>query len=636
MRSSTFLIILLLFGFAKATAQDVPAVHSHIGTDEKGVFFEVEKGRKLYSVMEEGLSFQRFERAVSGTKDGLAFDMGNGIDGTLYYGFISEQGKYHFPVFFKHSSKIRNGKAQVDIANEMSGKYDMIGWEDDGKGNLGYRVIDDQGRMLYQGRIAFSGTGPFKCRPTIVDGPTVNTLTDTGVRIAFRSDRRVVSELMVRPRKLAADMEGGVDLVSEKEPRKRHLFELKELEPATAYRYEIRFGDAGKRTGHFTTAPEPGSRSSFTFAYASDSRAGQGGGERDMYGTNFYIMRRIGALCMKKDAAFLQFTGDLINGYSTSRKDQRLQYMNWCRSLEPFWRYMPVNTTMGNHEALLRAFPDSGRAYPYSVDRFPYPEESAESLFRERFVNFSNGPESEDGTTYDPDPDKKDFPRYDETVYSYVHDNVAMIVLNSNYWYAPSMAKEPRTSGNIHAYIMNEQLAWLEEEIQRFEQDQRVDHILLTLHTPLFPNGGHSDDDMWYGGSNGPRPYVNGKALEEGIIQRRDALLDILVNDSEKLRAVLTGDEHNYNKLRIGPGMERYPEGYEPDTLALERSIWQINNGAAGAPYYAQEVLPWSDRVSAFSTKNVLTLFHVDGKELRMEAIDPRTFEQVDALKLHE
>ena len=633
----TLALTALLLAPLVLRVQDIPAVHSHLGKDDKGVYFETEEGGRIYSQKEEGLSLERFVRAPYGTKDGIAFDMGDGLDGTLYYGFVSEQGKYHFPVYFKQSSRISDGKASIDILNEMSGKYDMIGWEKDGKGTLGYRVVNERGRMLYQGRIAFSGKGPFECRPTIVHGPSVNTIGPRSCRIAFRTDRKVLSELMLRPAELSAEkLKSGMDLVSSSSKRKFHLFEFSELEPATTYHYTVRYGKSGEKVGRFRTAPKKGSDTAFTFAYASDSRAGQGGGERDMYGTNFYIMRRIGALCMQKDAAFLQFTGDLINGYSSSRKDQRLQYMNWKRAMEPFWRYMPIHTTMGNHEALLHAFPDSSRAYPYSVDRFPYEEESAESLFSELFVNFENGPKSEDGASYDPRPDHQDFPSYQETVYSYDHGNLGMIVLNSDYWYAPSLASEPRTSGNLHAYIMDRQLEWLEQKVRAYERDADIDHVLLTLHTPFFPNGGHSDDDMWYGGSNRPRPYVAGEAVEEGIIERRDALLDIIVNQSDKVRAILTGDEHNYNKLRIGPGMDRYPEEYEPDTIALDRSIWQINNGAAGAPYYAQEELPWSDRVSAFSTKNVLTLFHVKGEELRMEAIDPRSFESVDERVLHE
>ncbi len=630
------LLFLLSFGLSPLLAQEVPSIYSNIGKDDQGVYYKKANGQKLYSAEGKGLSLEQFEKAPYGTEEGIAFDMGD-LEGTLYYGFLSQEGNYHFPVYFKRSSSIEDGKARIDIRNEMSGKYDMIGWEEKGRGSLGYRVLNEKGKMLYQGRIRFSGKGPFKCLPTIVDGPTINTVTAKGCRIAFRTDRKVQSEVMLRPAELSKEaMKSGMELVSSTEERREHLFKFSELDPGKRYRYTLRFGSSGEETGTFTTAPEKGSEEAFTFAYTSDSRAGKGGGERNMYGTNFYIMRRMGALCMEKDAAFLQFTGDLINGYSTSRKDQRLQYMNWRRAMEPFWRYMPVNTTMGNHEALVRAFPDSSRKYPYSVDRFPYEEQGAEHLFRELFVNFKNGPESEDGAAYDPNPDEKDFPSYKESVYSYVHANTAMIVLNSDYWYAPSLVYEPRTSGNLHGYIMDRQLEWLKQELERFEGDPDIQHIFLTLHTPLFPNGGHSDDDMWYGGSNEPRPYVAGESVEQGIIERRDALLDLLVNKSQKVRAILTGDEHNYNRLRIGSGMDRYPKGYEEDTIALDRSIWQINNGAAGAPYYAQEKLPWSDRVPVFSTKNVLTLFHVEGEKVRMEAIDPRTFESVDSFKIHE
>ena len=72
------------------------------------------------------------------------------------------------------------------------------------------------------------------------------------------------------------------------------------------------------------------------------------------------------------------------------------------------------------------------------------------------------------------------------------------------------------------------QLAWLEETVQNFEQDSTVDHIFVTQHTPCFPNGGHVRDDMWYNGNNQVRPYIAGKALPKGIIERRDQILDIL------------------------------------------------------------------------------------------------------------
>jgi hypothetical protein len=87
--------------------------------------------------------------------------------------------------------------------------------------------------------------------------------------------------------------------------------------------------------------------------------------------------------------------------------------------------------------------------------------------------------------------------------------------------------------------------------MQEFEQDPNIDHIFVTQHTPVFPNGGHSGDDMWYSGNNEKRPYIAGKPVQKGIIERRDEYLDILINQSKKVVGVLTGDEHNYNRLQL-------------------------------------------------------------------------------------
>ncbi|MCY7327321.1 MAG: hypothetical protein LH618_02090, partial [Saprospiraceae bacterium] len=106
----------------------------------------------------------------------------------------------------------------------------------------------------------------------------------------------------------------------------------------------------------------PGSRQPFSFAYASDSRSGYGGGERNIYGTN--------------------------------------------------------------------------------ADGFPYETHSGEAVFAQMFVSPLNGPHSEDGTKYDPDPYRRgDFPSYSENVYHYRYGNMAMVVLNSDYWYAPLLKK---------------------------------------------------------------------------------------------------------------------------------------------------------------------------------------------------
>ena len=57
-----------------------------------------------------------------------------------------------------------------------------------------------------------------------------------------------------------------------------------------------------------------------------------------------------------RNVAFMQFTGDMINGYLTNREEMDLQYANWKRSLEPFSHYKPVYIGMGNHEALVNTY----------------------------------------------------------------------------------------------------------------------------------------------------------------------------------------------------------------------------------------------------------------------------------------
>jgi hypothetical protein len=139
---------------------------------------------------------------------------------------------------------------------------------------------------------------------------------------------------------------------------------------------------------------------------------------------------------------------------------------------------------------------------------------------------------------------------------------------------------------------------------------------------------------MWYHGNNAVRAIINGKKAEKGIIERRDQLLDLLVNQSTKVRAILTGDEHNYNRLKICNETPRYPKNWKAKKLSLSRTIWQINNGAAGAPYYAQEHLPWTKYDYAFSTQNAIVLIHINGKKIQVIVKNPDTLDLVDSFDL--
>ncbi|MDE5418511.1 metallophosphoesterase [Labilibaculum sp. DW002] len=616
---------LLLSLFSAVCAQEVPAVYSNVGSDENGVFLKIED-RKIYAITpKDKFQYEDLYTAAIGTKAGLTFNFKYPeLQGTLYYGFINyKDGSYPQPVYFRESSPIKVGITQIPIKNHLSGKFDMINWEETGKGILGFRIVSDKGNMLYDGRVAFSyKDGLFAAEPTVIEGPFINLLNHQGATISFTTSAAIQASIQI-----------GDRTYQDKKAVKNHEIKIDDLQANKNYQYTLKVGEFNFDFS-LETAPMPGSRKTFTFAYGSDSRAGNGGGERNVFGANVYIMKRIAAVAKAENAKFMQFTGDLINGYETSRERMNLQYANWKHAVEPFWHHMPFVAGFGNHEAYNYIFKDSITGSSYLIDHFPFDNESGESLFQENFVLPQNGPKSEDNSIYDPNPDKVDFPSYKESVYWYTYDNVALVALNSDYFYAPSGLAT--TSGNLHAYIMDNQLKWLQKTLKKLEKNKNIDHVFVTIHTPFFPNGGHVKDDMWYNGSNQPRAFVNGLANRKGIIERRDQLLNLIVNKSKKTVAIMSGDEHNYNLLTITDEMQRYPENYPHKKLKLDRTFYQINNGAAGAPYYAQEETPWSANVSNFSTQNAIVLIDVDGTKINVRVKNPDTLELIDEYSLRD
>lgn len=602
----------------------VPTIHHNMESKgKKGIITIAEETFTSFEA-KYPVQLSKVQGDFSGTELGLEVDFNMpGLDGTLYYGFIPYgDSKHPMPVYFKRPSPIVAGKASIQIKDALDGRYDMVGWEDSQIGTFGYRVMDASGALLYDGKVTFTGNGPFEVAPTVMEGPLVNQVGPDSVVITFQTSAPA-----------SGTIEIGGQLFEGPAQQTHHELVLSGLAPGTTHDYRLTVGPWSADYS-LQTAPLQGSRQPFTFAYASDSRNGQGGGERNLYGANFYIIKKIMALAKQQEVAFFQFSGDMINGYLTDAEEMNLQYANWKRAIEPFSHYFPVYPSMGNHEAFMKVFANE-EGKTISVDRFPYATESGEALFAANFSNPVNGPDSEDGQPYDPNPDATDFPSYEENVYWYQYDNVAVVVLNSNYWYAPSTGAIRAVSGNPHAYLMDGQIEWLKETLDWMEQDSSIDHIFVTQHTPAFPNGGHVGDDMWYRGNNDIRAFVAGKPLKKGIIERRDQYLDLLINFSSKVRAIMTGDEHNYARTEIGPETNIYPENWSLPKLTPGRTIWQINNGAAGAPYYAQEPTPWSEKVQGFTTQNALVLFDVHGSSISVRVLNPDTLEEVDEFVLH-
>ena len=621
------LILLQILSINNSFSQStIPSVYSNLSYENnKLTYYNGED--KLHPINSKSYyTIENLSGSPKGTQNGLEFDFNNdNFSGKLYYGFIPYgDSKHPYPIYFGEAEKIINGKASIDIKNKLSAIYDIVNWEETGKGTLGYRVVSSSGLILYDGRISFSGKSPFNIAHTIIEGPFVNLLKPTSVTISFKTNFASMAKVLINNNEFFDDIKTT-----------NHKIKIKGLKSNTKYKYTVQTVGGFKYQYSLTTAPKKGSKQSFVFSYCSDSRSAQGGGERNIYGVNGYVLKKIVALSSEKKVSFMQITGDLIDGYLTDKDEMNLQYANWKSIVTPFAANFPINTAMGNHEILSFNFKDINR-HSNRIDRFPFDSLSSEKIYADNFVNPLNGPISEDGAYYDPNMKEIDFPSYKENVYYYTYANTAIIVLNSNYLFAPELRRNSKLGGNLHAYIMDIQLNWLDGVIKKFESDSLIDNVFVTIHTPAFPNGGHVDNDMWYNGNNQLRPIINGKPVKKGIIERRDEFLNIIINKSTKVVALLTGDEHNYNKMRIEDGMPMYPKNWSFNKLKLKRTILQINNGAAGAPYYTQDATLWSDYVSGFTTQNAVVFIYVDGKNIRAKVINPDTLETIDEYNISE
>ncbi|OJV22576.1 MAG: hypothetical protein BGO21_05315 [Dyadobacter sp. 50-39] len=536
-----------------------------------------------------------------------------GFKGSVTYGPLQETDRYP-TVAFQGTADMEDGKALLDIKNLFVKGEDFYRLQDKDKVVMGYRVMNETGKTIYEGRVAYSGNGPYKVVPTIIEGPMVNELNAQGCVVSFETQLPVKASITV---------DGKV--FSDKEALTHHEILLNGLKPASNYSYMIAYAD--RQDSHsFRTAPAAGSRKPFTFAYTGASRAATGGGEREFGGVNYQASRAIMALANQRNAAFLTVMGDFTTGGNPSTDGHLLEYTNFKRAFEPFWSKMPVYTGFGNHELSKSMLIGEDKKDNRHIEAFPYQTSSGEAAFAQAFVHPKNGPQSEDGASYDPNPAEMDFPPYLENVYYFTYDNAAFIVMNSDYW----LSKEPSsTSGNCDGYMMDQQVKWLAETVGKMEKDASIDHIFVFHHSSVFPNGDHLMNAMWWKGENTSRAWVAGKPLSKGIIERRDEILDILVNKGKKFVGFISGDEHNYSLLSVSDQTSRYAEGYQGPKIKLNRSFYCLNNGAGGSTPYGALSSPWSKDFKYFAGPPVAGFITIEGKNVTLNAINAETLDTV-------
>ena len=444
----------------------------------------------------------------------------------------------------------------------------------------------------------------FVKQTSIIEGPLVNlgmSNDPSKMVISFKTDQPVMAAVVLNNGRA----------FSSTQPGRKHEITVTGLEAAKDYDYYVHYEGIKTKRFSFRTAPAAG-EGEVVIAYAGDSREGIEGGTANLMGVNVNILERCANLAFMLGADVFTFGGDLVGGNTTSPGDFRAQLNAWKQAMSGFWNHRPVYTAIGNHESILKIY-SSENGQTLVMDRWPYETESVEAVFADEMVNPANGPETSDPRR----------PTYKESVYSFQYGPVKFINFNNSYWIGREYGiptAPTGTGGCPEGYVMEDQLQWIQKELEAGEKNSTVRYIILSAHEPFFPNGGHIQDGMWYSGDNNVRAYTfeqdqqgepgAGKmtAEKEGIIDVRNRLVK-MISGNKKVAAVLGGDEHSYHKVLIdkhvpigvpalddkdGSGRVCREGGTCSPFKDIKYPTWYLVSGDAGAPYYSEGTTPWN------------------------------------------
>jgi hypothetical protein len=529
------------------------------------------------------------------------------IYGNVYMGpypFEAGETQYSYKRF-RRSEEIKAGKAFLDLGYFLVEGHNSEDWVDEGQVVVRLELRTNEEGMepslgAYDIFVGFRVENRrFEKLPALIEGPMVNMVRSDAC------DRVVISFKTGEPVESAVVLDNGKRFPGQK-GLKKHEIEVSGLQPGKHYRYHVEIGKYRSTAYSFRTAPKPGA-GTVVFAYSGDGREGTGGGYFNFMGVNYTTLERIANLVSREGAELFVFGGDLLNGNTASVEDFRTQMYAWKQALAGFWHHRPVYACMGNHESLLRVFKYLGGEF-LRLDRWPYDTESAEAVFADELVHPQNGPRVSDPRR----------PSYKENVYSFQYGPVKFIAFNNNYWISKAWGAVWQVptmyGGSPEGYIMKDQLDWIEGELLAAEKDPSIKYVILFAQEPVFPNGGHVQDCMWYNGSNHPRAFTydagSGEVIpeEKGILEVRNAFVR-RVGNCRKVAAVLGCDEHSYHKVLIDnevPVGDPLTDDSDGDGVVcvagtscsalkdLKYPTWYLVSGGAGAPYYSEQKTPWN------------------------------------------
>ncbi len=599
------------------------------------------------------LSIEDLAGALGDGEKGLTVDFthvttlldGSPMDPTTLYG-VASFGPWPFEARQTRYDRKRprftidvvKGRAVLPVQKLLEPRYNTEDWSDAGTVSIRYELYEvrpgpDRFLGIFDSFAAFRKTPEgIRNEVALLEGPLIHMLDSRHpetLQISLRTSRAS------RPTVVLDDKRRFPATRSDT----RHVFTVDGLEAGSASGYRVELnGELSPR--HRLLAASPLGSATMTFAYAGDARSGHGGGDANVMGVNHGSLDDLLVQAHRAEVEVMVFGGDIINGYTSSPADFRAQIHSFKQAAAGLWSERPLVTALGNHEALYRAFQKSNGRHIY-LDRWPYATESTEAIFADELIQPTNGPRTSDPRR----------PSYSENVFSWHQGPVKFIAFNNNYW----MARGSKTHGGCpEGYLLEDQLTWILSEVAAGDQDPTTRFIVLFAQEPLFPNGGHPHDSMWYLGNNAIRaravPKTGGPVQElgPGILEVRDRLLRGL-GKSPKVAAVLGSDEHAYHRMLVSKDVPigdlriDDPDGDQKICQEGERCsplhdlglpFWSIVSGGAGAPFYNEEKTPWNsywrargegELQSAYyvhTSQQHICIFRIDGNKLTLDVHD--------------
>ena len=501
---------------------------------------------------------------------------------TVYIGLPSYENRLSYPIYnlnttVKEDAPTQNHKATLDIASYVK-RFATEYLESGGVISYRIEILDPRKPAIHfvdrSMRLTKSGD-TYGVGVNITDGPFVTQTFGAGAVIWWETDVDSMGSVKV-----------GSRTFSDNKSTKRHVVPVSGLAKGGSYKYAVTtsVGSDSYTTPTYQFLTEPAG-DSFSFVFTCDGRTGAlGGGETALEGINGASARALSAQMLRHNPHFMFFTGDLISGYTTSEADFRAQMKSWKRLYGPLGRYVPIYTGMGNHESLLDTFTD-GTQYDKQG------EKAAEVVFASEFENPGNGP----------DPEAAGLPPYKGAVFSFGYGGSHFVQLNTDYWYSSNPAQ---VGGNFFGRLLKGQLDWFEADVKAAVAGG-AKHVFVFAHEPAFPNGGHTQDSQWGGGT------------DPDAVAARDRFWQICVDNG--VVATFHGHEHNYSRTVIDANTPVHKDGSA--VASFNRPVQHVIQGAAGAPFYARDAsVPWAANVKSF-VRHLWSYSHitVKGDKVRLD-----------------